>query len=283
MDPYSIPFEQFAALRPKWRFERVEDAATLSRLTGEEVARELKRAEAESRRLMVVCPVGPIDYRWWAEALNREQADGARLLTINMDEYLDEAGELIPESHPLSFRRFMTEGLFSRLEGRARVPPENAHFPSPRDPEATTRLVETHQGADLCYGGMGLTGHFAFNDPPEPGEPAHAEAVRGSRTRVVTITRESQAQMCMGGTGGNWEIIPRKAITVGMYELLMSRKIHLTFMRSWHAGVLRRALFGPVTPRCPGSFVQEHQNVRVTVTDIAAELPLLHVAQRVAA
>jgi glucosamine-6-phosphate deaminase len=283
MDPYSIPFEQFSSLRPNWLFERVENAEALSRITAVEVTQELKRAEAENRRLMVICPVGPLDYRRWAEAMNRENVDGSRLITINMDEYLDEAGELIPESHPLSFRRFMNEGLFNRLEGRACVPEANIHFPSPHSPEATTRLVEKHGGADLCYGGMGLTGHFAFNDPPEPGEPISDEIVRDSRTRVVTITRESQAQMCMGGTGGNWEIIPKTAITVGMHELLMSKKIHLTFMRSWHAGVLRRALFGPVTPRCPGTYVQEHANVRVTLTKIAAELPLLFVAQRVAA
>jgi glucosamine-6-phosphate deaminase len=144
-------------------------------------------------------------------------------------------------------------------------------------------LIEAHRGADLCFGGLGLTGHFAFNDPPEPGTPFTDEEVRNSRTRVVTIGRESQAQMCIGGTAGNWEIIPHKAVTVGMYELLVSKRIHLTFMRSWHAGVLRRALFGPVTGRCPGSFVQQHPNVTVTVSEIAAQLPLIHVGQRVGA
>jgi glucosamine-6-phosphate deaminase len=199
-----------------------------------------------------------------------------------MDEYLDANGGPIPESHPLSFRRFMNEGLFDRLTGRARVPAANIHFPSPADPAAITRLIEQRGGADLCYGGMGLTGHFAFNDPPEQGEAVVDDEVRNSRTRVLRISRESMAQMCMGGTGGNWDIIPPAAITIGMYELLLSKKIHLTFMRSWHAGVLRRALFGPVTGKCPGSFVQQHPNVTVTVTELAAAMPLIHVAQRVA-
>lgn len=282
MDPYSIPFEDFARLR-NWRFEKVADPPALSRATAAEVVEELQRAEAENRRLMVICPAGPIDFRYWAEAMNRAQTDGSRLLTVNMDEYLGPDGDLLSETHILSFRRFMNQGLFDRLQGRARIPGGNIHFPHPRDPGATTRLIESHGGADLCYGGMGLTGHFAFNDPPEPGEPLSVEAVRDSRTRVLRISRESQAQMCMGGTGGNWEIIPEMAVTLGMYELLMSKRIHLTFLRSWHAGVLRRALFGPVTPRCPGSFVQQHPNVRVTLTELAAALPLVIVAQRVAA
>jgi glucosamine-6-phosphate deaminase len=214
--------------------------------------------------------------------MNREQTDGSALITVNMDEYLEESGRLIPESHPMSFRRFMREGLFDRLEGKARVPPENICFPSPDRPEQTTQLIEKHGGADLCYGGFGLTGHFAFNDPPPESEPCDDDAVRNSHTRVLEIGPVSMAQMCMGGTGGNWDIIPRRAITLGMYELLMSKAIHLTFMRSWHAGVLRRALFGPVTGRCPGSLIQNHPNVKVTLTELAAKLPVTHVAQIVA-
>jgi glucosamine-6-phosphate deaminase len=281
MDPYATRFEDFAKLKP-WTFTKVPDVAALNRLVAAEVASALKQASSEGRKLMVICPVGPLDYSYWAEAMNREHTRGRDLITINMDEYLGEDGALIEESHPLSFRRFMREGLFSRLQNDARVPPENIHFPAPGSFETITRLIEAHGGADLCYGGMGLTGHFAFNDPPPPDEPCDDSQVRNSRTRIVQICRESQAQMCMGGTGGNWDILPARAVTVGMYELLMSKHIHLTFMRSWHAGVLRRALFGPVTGRCPGSFMQQHPNIKVTLTELAASLPLVHVAQRIA-
>ena len=50
-------------------------------------------------------------------------------------------------------------------------------------------------------------------------------------------------------------------------------------MRAWHGGVLRRSLFGPVTGLCPGSFVQEHKQVDVTITRLAAKVPLCNVAQ----
>ena len=83
----------------------------------------------------------------------------------------------------------------------------------------------------------------------------------------------------MGGTNGNWDIIPKRAVTLGMYELLLSKKIYMTFMRNWHSGVLRRVLFGPVTGRCPGSFVQEHPNVEVILTELAAAVPVMNVAQ----
>lgn len=281
MDPYQTEFEHFPALRP-WKFTRVPDVDTLNRRIAEEVTQALQGAEQEGRQLLVICPVGPLDYSYWVKLMNRKQTSGHHLITISMDEYLDEDGDWISQDHPLSFRRFMFENLYRRLEGKARVPEENIYFPDPRDPVESTSLIEHHEGADLCFGGFGLTGHLAFNDPPEAGEDIEAESFKNSRTRTLTISRESQAQMCMGGTAGNWSIIPKTAVTLGLYELLLSKKIHLTFMRSWHAGVLRRALFGPITPLCPGSFVQEHNNVEVTLTELAAEVPVIHVAQRIA-
>jgi len=70
----------------------------------------------------------------------------------------------------------------------------------------------------------GITGHFAFNDPPEPHEPLSDDDVRTSRTRRLTIPRESATQMAMGGVNGNWDILPRRAVTLGMHELLLSKR-----------------------------------------------------------
>ena len=66
MNPYELEFESFSKLRP-WPFTRVPDVNALNRLVADEVVAELKRAEAENRKLMVVCPVGPLDYSYWAE------------------------------------------------------------------------------------------------------------------------------------------------------------------------------------------------------------------------
>lgn len=280
MDPYTVPFDKFSKLRA-WPFTRVRDLSALNNLIAVEVTVALKQASKDGRQLMVICPVGPLNYIYWADLMNRENTDGSALITVNMDEYIDENTHLIPESHLMSFRRFMREGLFDRLQGKARVPRENIHFPSPDSPEQTTKLIEKHGGADLYYGGFGLTGHFAFNDPPPANEPCNNDAVRNSRTRILDIGPVSMTQMCMGGADGNWDIIPHRAVTLGMYELLLSKTIHLTFMRSWHAGVLRRALFGEITSRCPGSFIQGHPNVRVTLTELAAKLPATHVAQSI--
>jgi 6-phosphogluconolactonase/glucosamine-6-phosphate isomerase/deaminase len=119
--PYSLSFEEFSKLK-SWRFNKVPDPASLNRLVVEELVSMLKEAAAQKKKLMVICPVGPLDYSFWVERLNQEQIDGSFLITVNMDEYLNGEGGLLEESHPLSFRKFMREKLFSRLEGKASVP-----------------------------------------------------------------------------------------------------------------------------------------------------------------
>ena len=279
MDFYALPFEQFAEHRP-WKFNLVDDVEALNRLVAREAVDAIRAAGRTGRQVLIVLPVGPLDFSFWAALCNQRKVSCEPLVTVTMDEYLDDrTGRLIGRDHPLSFRRFIDQTLVANLEPRLRPDPANVHFPDPKEPERTTALVESHGGAALCFGGCGITGHFAFNDPPEPDGPCDDESVRTSRTRTVTIMRESQTQMCMGGTNGNWDILPRRAVTLGMHELLMSKKVHPTFMRNWHAGVVRRVLFGPVTGRCPGSFIQEHPNVEVTLTRLAAAVPVLNVSQ----
>ena len=87
------------------------------------------------------------------------------------------------------------------------------------------------------------------------------------------------AQMAMGGTNGNMEAIPNRAVTIGMHELLQAKRFRLTFMRNWHAGLWRRALLGPVTSEFPGSLLQEHSDLTVTMTELAAAVPLVNTAQ----
>lgn len=276
-DYNELDFEDFGRWRP-YPFHLVANADELNRRIAAEAVDLIQQANQANRRILMIVPVGPLDYRYWARLCNERRVACAGLTTLCMDEYLDASGGVIPLRHPLSFRGYIQRTLIEPLQPDLRPDPANVRFPDPREPEASTALVEAFGGAEVCYGGMGITGHFAFNDPPEPGPIVDAE-VRHSRTRCLTISRESTTQMAMGGVDGNWDILPRRAVTLGMHELLLSRRLHLTFLRSWHAGVLRRALFGPVTGAFPGSFVQQHPHVEVTVTRIAARRPRCNVAQ----
>ena len=266
--------------RLKSRITVVLDWDALNRRIACEFADLLEEREGQGSCLTIIAPVGPLDYRYFVDEAQRRGLSCRRLRTINMDEYLDDAGEWLSTSHPLSFRKYMEDTFFGLLPESDRPESENIYFPDPSDPGGITKLVTEIGGADVCWGGLGISGHFAFNDPPAMlGEPDDLNSFRQCRTREVAISPMSTAQMAMGGTFGNLDILPAKAMTLGMYELLKSRKIHMTFMRNWHAGLWRRAFLGPVTQDFPGSLLQEHPNLEITMTELAARPPTVHTAQ----
>jgi len=258
----------------------VKNTDCLNQKIADEFCDLLEEKQAADEMLTVICPVGPLDYRYFVSEIKKRGLHCRNLRTINMDEYLDDNDQNIPESHPLSFRRFMKETFFNLLAEEYRPLPENIIFPEPDAPEKVTELIDSIDGADICWAGFGITGHVAFNDPPQmTGEPADLFSFANCKTRKVTICPMATAQMAMGGTNGNLEILPTRAITVGMYEMLKSKKFHLTFMRNWHAGLWRRALLGPVTSEFPGSLLQNHPNLEITMTKLAAEPPMVNTAQ----
>jgi glucosamine-6-phosphate deaminase len=258
----------------------VADKTALSLIVADELDLLIREKRTKNEIATVIAPVGPLDYRVIAAEFIRRNTSCENLRVINMDEYLDDSDHLIPVSHPLSFRRFMDEQFYSLLPGKSQPPIEFRIFPDPEEPGLVTRIIDEIDGADLCWAGFGITGHVAFNDPPAMNnEPDDLESFRNCTTRKITIAPMTTAQMIMGGTNGNASIVPDRAITIGMYELLKSRKFHLTFMRRWHSGLWRRALFGPITPDFPGSLIQLHDNVRITMTGLAAEKPSVEVAQ----
>ncbi len=241
---------------------------------------ELEKKQQAGEMLNVICPVGPVDYSYFAAEANRRQLSCRNLRMINMDEYIGEDGKLIPESHPLSFRRFMNDKFYNLIpEDRAPLA-ENRIFPDPQAPEKITELIDEIGGADLVWCGMGITGHVAFNDPPAMlGEKDELESFRNSKTRIVVTSPMSNAQMAMGGTNGVHEIIPETAVTIGVYELYKTRKFCWTFMRSWHAWLWRRAIFGPIDRNFPGSIMQDHPNLHMNLTEIAAAVPMIDTQQ----
>jgi glucosamine-6-phosphate deaminase len=199
------------------------------------------------------------------------------LVIFSMDEYANADGSAVSCSHPLSFRAFYQRNLLDRLDDKNKLPPDQLILPDPANLDLVREKLAQYAPVDVCYGGFGINGHFAFNSPPR--EEMDVDTFRNTSVRIVQPREGDVVQMAIGGTAGNLEIIPPKAATLGMKELLGARRIHLTFMRSWHAGVLRRGLFGPVTPSFPGSLVQMHPSVTVSVTEIAARLPPFSILQ----
>lgn len=275
---YDLSHEELVQHCP-FPLQIVKGHPSLNDAVARRMADVIRENNIAGRDTTFILPVGPILYEPLATLLNRERVSMDRVTFYMMDEYIeDDASKAIEPGHPLSFRGFMRRSFLGPLNAALGFSEERIIFPVPSNLEDYSKAIMQRGGVDLCVAGVGISGHLAFNDPPEPHESdKDVNWVRECPTRVVRINRESCTQMAVGGTHGNWDIIPRMACTVGMKEILASKRILLCGMRTWHAGTVRRALFGPITADCPASLLQEHSNVEVILTELAARPPLVNV------
>ena len=252
-----------------------DDASVVARFAADLLTEYRAAKEAGRDKVVFIVPVGPVgQFDLLARRCNAEGFSLADLVVINMDEYLTADGkDFIPTSDPLSFRRHMDDHFFDVLDPALAPPPERRLFPHPADIEAVPRAIEYFGGTDVCFGGIGITGHVAFNDPPEPGETVSVEEFAALPTRVLRLSRETRLINSVTTSRGNVARIPELAVTVGMKEILESRKVRIYMNREWQAAQVRRILHGPVTAEVPASLLQRHDDVRFVIAEYVAELP----------
>jgi glucosamine-6-phosphate deaminase len=62
-------------------------------------------------------------------------------------------------------------------------------------------------------------------------------------------------------------MVPKKAITMGMLSIMQSKKIVLIASGEGKKEILKKALFGPITPKVPASILQIHPDLTVITTN----------------
>ena len=249
------------------------DMADIARRMADDMLAEIEAAALAGGSATLIIPVGPVDqFPLLADSINQRRLDCRDVVLINMDEYLNEHGAWVDFDHPLSFRGYMNRKFYDLVDADLAPRLENRVFPDPRDPDAIQELIDARGGVDACFGGIGINGHMAFNEPPEPGEEMSAEDFAALPTRVLNLSRETRTINSVT-VGGELSVIPHRAVTVGMREILASRKLRFYCNRPWQSAVVRRVLHGPITAACPASLMQTHPDASLTIADYVAALP----------
>ncbi len=234
----------------------------------EEMVREFARAAAGDRIRSYIMPVGPTQpYRLMAEKINFRSLSLKNVRFFFMDEYVDdEKDELIPKTNPLSFRGQIGPLLFDRIRPELMMPEDQIIFPTPENLKALPQMIEDAGGIEVCYGGIGIHGHVAFNEPgPGVAESDPRILEINEFTRTIDATRHR-------GVGGNLENFPRRAITMGMKQCLAARRMLLMTRNEsteflWANTILRIAALGQPGDDYPVTHARNHRNLLI-VSDV---------------
>ena len=195
-------------------------------------------------------------YRHLVRLHKEEKLDFSLCSTFNLDEYVG----LFP-SDPNSYRHYIDHQLFQHVN----VDPRNTHLPNglATDLDEECRgyeaLIQRFGGIDLQLLGIGKAGHIGFNEP--------LSALR-SRTRVKALTPTTIKQNAefFGGE----DKVPRRAITMGVGTIIEARRCLLLATGEAKAGVISRAVEGPITSMVTATALQLHPRCTVVVDGGAA-------------
>jgi galactosamine-6-phosphate isomerase len=164
---------------------------------------------------------------------------------------LDEWGGL-PRPHPAS----CYADLKSKLLGPLRISPNRFRgfrgdiSDAETECRKMTGWLAAHNPIDLCLLGLGKNGHIAMNEPgPNLIPQAH----------VAKLTASSRKHSMLTGV----ESKPNYGMTLGIAEILASRRILLLVSGASKATILTRLLESPVTTRLPASFLWLHSDVTI--------------------
>lgn len=177
------------------------------------------------------------------------EVDFSQVKTVNLDEY---RGILRDDIN--SYYYFMKNHLFNYVN----IPLENTFIPDGMNPNADAECTDYEKkiaflgGIDLQLLGLGHNGHIGFNEPDDHFPTA---------THCVNLTESTiEANKRFFASADN---VPKQAYTMGIGTIMKAKKILLLVNGSEKAGILRKALLGPVVPQVPASILQLHSDVIV--------------------
>lgn len=256
---------------PKIPLIVMEDNAAVFKSMAEEMVNEIKRKNALGEHTVFICPVGPIgQYPYFVDMVNEQNISLKNVWFINMDEYLTDEKEWISKDHKLSFRGFMDRTVYTKVKPELVMPEEQRIFPDPKNLTHIQETIEKLGGVDICFGGIGINGHVAFNEASDTMTP---DEFLAQHTRVLEISRETRAVNSIGDLNGALDDMPHYCITIGINEIAHAGKIRLGCFRDWHRSVVRHAAYGEKTAHFPVSLLQDHQDINIKFTEFVANLP----------
>ncbi len=265
------------------------DAPALFAHFARAIADEIAANNAAGRVTRLILPVGPVgQYPLLADLCNREAISWRSVHVFLMDEYCDWQGRRIPGDHPLSFWGFAQRTLFNQLRPQLAPLQAHLHIPDPCHIDRISEEIARVGGIDTCYGGVGVHGHIAFNEPPISRwfklTPAEFKA---SKTRLVQLAPETVVMNATRVAGGDFAALPPMAVTLGLADILAAGRIRLYCQGGvGQRAVLSMALFGsphgdPATGEdvdYPVTLLRCHRDLAIVADQATAQPPLLGMA-----
>ncbi|MEY2649002.1 MAG: glucosamine-6-phosphate deaminase [Bacteroidota bacterium] len=228
-----------------------ENNKTAAKAIALEIASLIRQKAAEGKNCVLGMATGSTPKTLYAELVRMHKEEGLsfkNVISFNLDEYFP----MKPDA-PQSYHTFMHKQLFDHVD----ILPENIHIPDGTiEKSAALQYAAAYEAAITKVGGIdyqilgiGLNGHIGFNEPGSS---------RNSGTRIIAL--DNSTRLANAYEFSSIAEVPRLALTMGISNILQSRKIVLLAFGESKASIIKDAVEGQITDNIPATFLQEHSN-----------------------
>jgi glucosamine-6-phosphate deaminase len=184
--------------------------------------------------------------------------DWSKVEMFHLDEYVN-----LSMSHPASFRKYLQE-RFIELTNVGK-----AHFVSGEgDVEENIHQLTQEirkEPIDLALIGIGENAHIAFNDPPADFETKEAYI-------TVNLDEKCKTQQVNEGWFKTISDVPRKAISMTVYQIMQSEVIVSSVPYEVKANAIKLTLENELTNKVPATMLKEHKDYTLFLDKNSASL-----------
>ncbi len=227
---------------------------------GNMAAQAIRSAIRSKGQANIILATGASQFEMLEHLVASQGIDWFKVVMFHLDEYIG-----LGPDHPASFRKYLKERFVDRV-----APLRAMYFVKgdADDPAQECRrlgvLIEAHP-IDVACIGIGENGHLAFNDPPADFE---------TRAPYITVQLDERCRKQQLGEGwfAKLDDIPTQAISMSIPQILKSKQLVVTVPDLRKAQAVRDALEGSVTPDCPASILQRHENCSLFLDEAAASM-----------
>ncbi len=234
----------------------VENYAELSKIAAEMIAEAVTANPNATLGLATgSTPIGC--YKLLAEFCQSKRISFAGIKTVNLDEYVG-----LGKNDVNSYAYFMRSKLFDHID----IDLNNTAIPNGCAEDIVQECLSYEHmlsvlPRDVQILGLGSNGHIGFNEPYTPFDCSTHIAELSSNT-IADNSRLFE----------NSDDVPRKAITMGISDILQARKIILLASGANKAQAVYDMVKGEVSLKCPASVLQKHCDCTVIADKSAAAL-----------
>ena len=177
-----------------------------------------------------------------------------KVKSFNLDEYIG-----LPRTHEQSYYTFMNNILFKHIDITETYIPNGEASDILAEAKSYKKLLE-REGVDLQILGIGSNGHIGFNEPNTPFD-SHVHIVDLAESTIKDNARFFE---------GNLDLVPKKAITMGIKDIMAAKEIVLIATGKAKSKAINEVVNGKVDTFVPATILQKHPNVHLYLDKDAA-------------